>query len=200
MQRFAWRLLSIKVENELLKHFEVTKPKLSLLLDEGGFDQRVYRALVMRAAQFPSKRLTLGIEAVKREVLGRLEYGSMRRKHFIVAQFITLDSFNFGVLEQAVPDFGERNFDRLLAYEPELVNAYMNNTFMGTAAELIAKIHLKQCLTRSGMECMFEERWKEMLAMAKASQKGWEKIRIDVLKQLATRFPERHVHYGQLSL
>jgi hypothetical protein len=82
---------------------------------------------------------------------------------------------------------GEEDFPPVRDAEPELVDEYLQGSFLGTCPEFAACFHFKQCLRVLGREGEFDASCREALVRAAACHNtvdSWDTIRIQVLRDM----------------
>ncbi|KAH9255764.1 hypothetical protein BASA81_006158 [Batrachochytrium salamandrivorans] len=166
------------VEAELMNKLGLeSKPALLERLDLCGMSPQLLTLLLNRAAECPERLLTIGTEAIKKEIQARMELSP--QDHLVIEYCCTM---------LGGPEFREKKFIALHRMEPELVQAYVENGFVGTANELVACLHLKQILRRllptaNEVDLEFAGLRREMLKSAKTSNKSWETIGKEAIKR-----------------
>lgn len=166
------------VEAELMGKLGLeSKPALLDRLGQCGMSPQLLTLLLNRAAECPERLLTIGTEAIKKEMQARMELSA--QDHLVVEYCCTM---------LGGPEFRNKKFAALHRMEPELVQAYVDNGFVGTADELVACLHLKQILRRllstpSEVDVAFAALRRDMQSSAKTSNKSWETIGKEAIKR-----------------
>lgn len=181
---FAFSVNAIETDLITKLHLE-SRQYLVAKLHANGMHEHWLKLLMNRAAECPERMLTIGTEAIKKELQARFEFPA--QDHLVIEYCCTM---------LGGQEFRTKKYLQLFQMEPKLVGEYVTNEFVGTGDEVVACIHIKQVLrriyTQHEVDLHFVAMRREMLDLAKICNKSWETIGKDVLKAHMTLLKTRN--------